>query len=191
MKRMSDLLINIFLTAVLDWDAMVIRIINKVSTINGVSGPYPGRILQDLILDLPPPPHYCNRSITTWLSILPKVAHHPTTRWQKLTALADSRVHKYGQPSERGFILHICCHKPCLIFAADVKTTSVETILSCREISVYKLTNIRFDETSTKVSSKSSPDAPNRWRPRSLQMVQELFVTANRHHHICKLTAGH
>ena len=67
-----------------------------------------------------------------------------------------------GQPSERGFILHICCHKPCLTFAADVKTTSVETILSCREISVYKLTNIRFDETSTKVSSKSSPDAPNR-----------------------------
>ena len=60
-----------------------------------------------------------------------------------------------GQPSEKGFILHICCHKPCLTFAADVKTTSVETILSCREISVFKLTNIRFGETSIKVQIQS------------------------------------
>ena len=140
---------------------MVIRIINKVSTINGVSGLNPGRILQDLILDPPPP-------------LLQQKHQHVVEYFAKSCASPDNpmaKTHRVGRqssactymarPSERGFILHICCHKPCLIFAADVKTTSVETILSCREISVYKLTNIRFDETSTKVSSKSSPDAPN------------------------------
>ena len=153
MKRMSDLLINIFLTAVLDWDAMVIRIINKVSTINGVSGPNPGRILQDLILD--PPPPLLQQKHHHVVEYFAKSCASPDNPMAKLTALADSRVHKYGQPSERGFILHICCHKPCLIFAADVKTTSVETILSCRDISVYKLTNIRFGETSIKVQIQS------------------------------------